>query len=63
MMESEWKVATNLINWKRQYAVYRLTDTNEVDHSGNRTYASDFTPDRQTAVELAHRLNVRERIE
>ena len=35
-MKSEWKVSSNIINGKSRYSIYRLLDTKDVDHSGNR---------------------------
>lgn len=39
------------------YAVYRLLDMAEVDHSGNREYAGHFVPDREAAKYAAEALN------
>jgi hypothetical protein len=56
-MKSEWKVTSNIINGEKMYAVYRILDTSELDHSGNREHYGEFTPDREAAVRLAAKLN------
>lgn len=35
-MKSKWKVSSQIIGGKWQYTVFRIRDTSEVDHSGNR---------------------------
>lgn len=52
-MKSEWKVECNYINGKPMYRVYRLRDTEETDHSGNREYASEYVSDSQVALDAA----------
>ena len=59
-MCSEWKVTTNCVDGEKLYAVYRLRDTTEVDHSGNREFASGFMPDKNAAYEIAAKLNIKE---
>ena len=52
-MKSEWKVESNYINGKPMYRVYRIRDTEETDHSGNREYASEYVSDYQVALDAA----------
>lgn len=59
-MKSPWKVTYQWIGDCKMYAAYRLRNVNEVDHSGNREYAGDYTEDRDKAQELADRLNAQE---
>lgn len=54
---SEWKVTSNLVGGKRWYAVYRIRDIDEVDHSGNREYVCGYVEDRQEAEDLAEFMN------
>lgn len=56
-MKSEWKVTSNPINGNTMYAVYRLRDTSEVDHSGNREYAGSYISNREAAAIVAAELN------
>ena len=56
-MKSKWKVTSNVINEKRMYAVYRVLDVNEVDHSGNREFAGNYIDDRKAAQAAADVLN------
>lgn len=55
-MKSEWRVTCNYIGGEQFYGVYRLRDSKDVDHSGNRE-----TPDKQffDAIEnlLGRKLN------
>ena len=59
-MKGPWKVTSNLINGKTMYAVYRLKDVNEVDHSGNREFAGGYVEDRLTVEIAAEHLNEKE---
>ncbi|MDF2858669.1 MAG: hypothetical protein K0Q87_4520 [Neobacillus sp.] len=59
MNYSEWKVTSNRIDGEKIYAAYRLRDTNEVDHSGNREYAGGWTNNRDAAQVIADQLNSR----
>jgi hypothetical protein len=56
-MHSEWKVTSNLIGGEKMYAVYRLRNTAEVDHSGNREYAGGWSSYREAAAMFASELN------
>lgn len=56
-MKSQWKITSNYIGDKKQYAVYRTLDTTKPDHSGNREVTSGYTEDRQEAEALAERMN------
>ena len=57
MIRSEWKVTSNRIDGVKVWAVYRLLDVNEVDHSGNREYATKYMADKTKAEEIARDLN------
>lgn len=57
---SEWKVTANPVGGRMIYGVYRLRDTAEVDHSGNREYYGDYVDSRQTAEQIADELNKKE---
>lgn len=59
-MKGPWKVTCNIIGDRKQYQVCRLRDVDEVDHSGNREYASELMTDRHQAKALADRLNAEE---
>jgi len=59
-MKSEWRVSSNFINDVKMYIVYRIRNTEEVDHSGNRENHGEYTEDRQEAVAVADRLNAEE---
>lgn len=42
-MKGKWKVTCNPTDSGNYlYAVYRLRDINEIDHSGNREYGSKY---------------------
>lgn len=56
-MKSKWKVTSNPIGGKTMYGVYRILDTNEVDHSGNREHYGDYVESREAAAAIAARLN------
>jgi hypothetical protein len=56
-MMSEWRVTSNLIGDQMKYGVYRLIDTGETDHSGNREFASDYMSSKERALKIAHELN------
>ena len=53
MKNTEWKIATNVINGKKKYAVYHVINSNEADHSGNREYCTSWLDSREQAEELA----------
>ena len=59
-MKSSWKVTSNSICGERMYAVFRLRDASEVDHSGNREYAGGYVADREEAQSIADKLNEEE---
>ena len=61
MTRSEWKVTSNYFCGVEMWAVYRLYDVNEVDHSGNRQYASAYMADKEKAEEIARQLNAGEK--
>lgn len=56
-MKSEWKISSNYIGDEKQYIAYRLRDVAEVDHSGNREYAGDYTTNRNEVQALVDKLN------
>ncbi len=56
-MKGPWKVTSQVIGDTKMYAVYRLIDVNEPDHSGNREYAGDYVLNREIAEFVAEQLN------
>lgn len=62
-MKSSWRVTANIINGQTMFGVYRLLDTKETDHSGNREHQSLWTADRKVAEGLAGTLNLTDRHE
>lgn len=62
-MHSEWKVTSNYINKNNLYTVYRIRDNIEIDHSGNREFATGYMEDKEEAIKIAAKLNEKERIE
>lgn len=57
-MKSEWKVTSQVLMDVRKYAVYRVRNVDEVEHSGNMEYATDYMEDRAEAERIAFGLNV-----
>lgn len=57
VMKSEWRVTSNFINGQKVYQVYRLRNTTEVDHSGNREYRGGIFKNRDEAAAEAEALN------
>lgn len=56
-MKGPWKVTSNIIGDTKMYAVYRLIDVNEPDHSGNREYAGGYMLSREIAEFVAEQFN------
>lgn len=57
-IKGKWKVASNYIGDQKKYAVYRLIDVNQVDHSGNREFApAGWLDSRTMAAAIAEGLN------
>lgn len=56
-MKSPWRVTMQYINGKPQYAVYRLRDVSETDHSGNRESGSTYMDSKEEAERIAAELN------
>jgi hypothetical protein len=56
-MKSEWKVTSNHIDGRTIYGVYRIIDTAEVDHSGNREMHGEYMGSKNDALSIAKRLN------
>jgi len=56
-MKAKWKVTSQVIGYTKMYAVYRLVDTAETDHSGNREFASEYMSTRAEAEALVEKLN------
>lgn len=54
---SKWKVTSNSVGGEKMYAVCRIMDVTEVDHSGNREYAGGWTTNREAAQVVADQLN------
>jgi len=61
-MKSEWKVTSNPIGSKIMYGVFRIIDTNKVNHSGNRENYGGYIENREEAIEKAKYLNAMEGI-
>lgn len=59
-MMSEWKVSSNYAGDEKVFQVYRIRNTDEVDHSGNRQYYGGIVNDREQAVSIAAKLNEKE---
>lgn len=59
-MTGPWKVSSNIIGDRKVYQVYRLRDTNVVDHSGNRECSGGYVTERYEAEKLAEALNQKE---
>ena len=60
-MRGPWKVTSNRIDNITLYRVYKLLDTSEVDHSGNREYHSNYTQSPLAAAAIAEELNAAEK--
>lgn len=59
-IKSEWRITSMRILDEKMYNVYRLKDINEIDHSGNREYASDkYFRSREKAEKLLDSLTER----
>jgi hypothetical protein len=56
-MKSKWKVTSNPVGGEILYGVYRIKDTSQVDHSGNREYAGGYVESREVAQTTADKLN------
>lgn len=55
---SEWRLTSMHILDDKVWNVYRLKDINEIDHSGNREYASDkYFRKKEEAEKLLASLN------
>lgn len=59
-MKGKWKVTANPIGEKVCYGIYRLLDTAEIDHSGNRELYGNYLESRAEAEKIADDLNRRE---
>ena len=59
-MKGEWKVTSNYIDGKKVFGVYRNIDVSEIDHSGNREMAGEYTLNQETAQIVADALNEQE---
>ena len=59
-MKSEWRVTANPVAGKMFYGVYRIKNTDEVDHSGNRETRGGYYETREEAEHLAAVLNEEE---
>lgn len=53
----EWRVTSQYIGGEKMYAVYRLRNVSEVDHSGNREYRTGYMTDEADAQAICDRLN------
>jgi len=57
---SEWKVASQYLNGRYIFQVYRHRNVNAVDHSGNREYKDELFDDEAAAQAFADELNAQE---
>lgn len=55
-MPGMWKITQNFVGGEYFYAVYRLRNVDEVDHSGNREFASDYFENREDAQAILDKL-------
>jgi|LSQX01.3.fsa_nt_gb hypothetical protein len=64
MMKGKWMVTSNIIGGHKKYAIYRLLDVSEADHSGNREFAGEYVDGNaenyETLKFLCEELNRRE---
>ena len=60
IMKSKWKVTYNPMMESKPYAVVRLRNTSECEHSGNREYGSEYMATREEAQAIADKLNAEE---
>ncbi|MCM1168051.1 MAG: hypothetical protein NC401_18870 [Ruminococcus sp.] len=60
MSKSKWQVSSQFIGEKKIFTVYRLRDTSEVDHSGNREYEGGCYDSEAEAQSVADKLNKEE---
>jgi len=56
-MKSEWRITSNQIEDIKLFRVFRIRDTSQVDHSGNREYLGKYTQDREVAKIVVDVLN------
>lgn len=56
-MKSEWRVTKNPVMGDTPYGIYRLRDTEAVNHSGNRESRSGWYANRSEAEAVAEGLN------
>ena len=60
-MKGKWKVTCNPTDGGDYlYAVCRLHDVNEIEHSGNREYGSGYMASKEEAQAIADKLNSEE---
>lgn len=59
-MTGKWTLDIQRIDGKRQYRAYRLRDKDKPDHSGNREYYGEYTPNYGAALGLVEYLNERD---
>ncbi|MFP3155809.1 hypothetical protein LQZ18_15545 [Lachnospiraceae bacterium ZAX-1] len=53
----KWEVTSNSIGGKTMYAVYRLINEDEINHSGNREYATGYLENKRVCEYTAAILN------
>ncbi len=56
-----WKVQNNGMMGDKPFAVYRKRNVDEVLHSGNMEFGSDYMASREAAQAIADKLNAEER--
>lgn len=59
-MRSKWQVTSQFFGDVKKFAVYRLLDVAEVDHSGNREFAGGYVDSKERAQAIADALNDQE---
>ena len=57
MKSSPWRVTSNPVGDRTIYRVYRLIDTAEADHSGNREFYGNYVGPKEEALAIAKQLN------
>ncbi len=57
MSKGKWNISSQYIGNEKIFTVYRLRDTSQVDHSGNREYSGGCFDSREAAQAVADKLN------
>lgn len=48
-MKGEWRIQTTYSGCEKLYEIYRIRDTSQTDHSGNREYTGPMFETREDA--------------